>query len=864
MKKSLIFWFAAVTCAALFLVGCESPTNGESGADGKNIGLADGTNVSAADLAAWFLAADIVTLGPDVDTVEGVVPGGKKLIVSGTSTAVGDSSIDGTETLEIKAGGTLEIAAGASLDASYVTSTAGYLVTSGGGITGTGIVSLPYLTADATNPPEGIVTYAANLGGITKTAGSYIAVSAAAPGSALNNANLETLMGALPAGASLTVSSITGLTATAVPTGKTLTLTKGSTTLANNSTFAVAGTLNVAEGASLATHTGTATAISGTITNKGTITLANAGDTLTATGVTNNGTISTISVTPATVTGLLGLTGTGTVEIGASVTLTAAAALNQNAEVKSGATLTTHSVGAPFSTTGGKTITIGSGGTLALVVENTSVGVTVVNNGTITTATTSDALLATLLEVSESGSAITASGAITELTEDLVVPQGVTLTAANATFATGAKAVIVDGTATLASATFAAATSLTVNGELTVGTPALTAIDANTDITGTGALIAGAVADAKAVLIIESSLTNVTLATGTITAADLEIPAETTRTFTGAAAPTGDVTVNGAAVFSGAAVPAGDVTVNGALNVTSTGTFKVADTTKLTVGANGVLSVGDGTNDVIFRNATIEAKQSTGVVLTGSSGTAPFLANDVLIIAEGGSLETKGTGSATFVQTTFDGVGTWTASATGGTAQPGVSGVKITSGANGAEIALNAGSGTQTAAVLTAGGTDPTITQAAAANNVLTIAAGTTVALGGEAEKLGEIVLKNSSDANTTNSGKLSLLGTITTGNTAGDNQASGAPLSTDFTTTVSNGTTYTSIGVLYLTGDGVDAKVVATNDPTNATTSDAGKIAKLIGASGATITGGNSTTTVDGSADGKISGATETAADES
>ena len=34
MKKSLIFWFAAATCAAWILVGCESPTNGESGAAG--------------------------------------------------------------------------------------------------------------------------------------------------------------------------------------------------------------------------------------------------------------------------------------------------------------------------------------------------------------------------------------------------------------------------------------------------------------------------------------------------------------------------------------------------------------------------------------------------------------------------------------------------------------------------------------------------------------------------------------------------------------------------------------------------------------------------------------------------------------
>jgi hypothetical protein len=41
MKKSLIFWFAAITCAAWILVGCESPTDGTAGAAGASgpIGL---------------------------------------------------------------------------------------------------------------------------------------------------------------------------------------------------------------------------------------------------------------------------------------------------------------------------------------------------------------------------------------------------------------------------------------------------------------------------------------------------------------------------------------------------------------------------------------------------------------------------------------------------------------------------------------------------------------------------------------------------------------------------------------------------------------------------------------------------------
>jgi hypothetical protein len=207
-------------------------------------------------------------------------------------------------------------------------------------------------------------------------------------------------------------------------------------------------------------------------------------------------------------------------------------------------------------------------------------------------------------------------------------------------------------------------------------------------------------------------------------------------------------------------------------------------------------------------------------------------------------------------------VGTWTASATGGTgAQAGVSGLTITSSANGAAIALVPGNGSRTAGILTAGGTSPTITQDTGASNTLSIGAGVEIALGGVGVKLGEIVLKNSNATNAADNGKISLLGSISTGNEAGTNQAAGAPLATDQTTTVSSTTAYTGIGVLLLAGDGTNAKVAATNDPADGTTSVAGKIAKLLGTTDATVTGGNTTTTVDGSADGKISGATATVA---
>jgi hypothetical protein len=247
--------------------------------------------------------------------------------------------------------------------------------------------------------------------------------------------------------------------------------------------------------------------------------------------------------------------------------------------------------------------------------------------------------------------------------------------------------------------------------------------------------------------------------------------------------------------------------------VGSTGTLTVATGKKLTVGADGVLSVGDGTNDVIFRNATIDSKGG-GVALTGSTGTAPFLATDELIIAEGGSLETTGSGSVTFIQTTFGGVGTWTASATGGTGpQAGVSGVKIVApDANGATIALNAGSGLRTAAVLTAGGATPTITQAAAASNALAIKENTTIVLGGGGSAVGSIKLRQG-----TNPGNLTLADAtsiILTG-TADAGTVYGSALTSIDSTMVISGITRTEVfqvsdKLTKLTGKGGGASITA------------------------------------------------------
>jgi hypothetical protein len=103
-------------------------------------------------------------------------------------------------------------------------------------------------------------------------------------------------------------------------------------------------------------------------------------------------------------------------------------------------------------------------------------------------------------------------------------------------------------------------------------------------------------------------------------------------------------------------------------------------------------------------------------------------------------------------------VGTWTASATGGTgAQAGVSGLTITSSANGAAIALVAGTGSRTAGILTAGGTSPTITQAAGASNTLSIGTGVEIVLGAANADANLGVIKLTKG---TNPGSLTLAGT--------------------------------------------------------------------------------------------------------
>ena len=208
------------------------------------------------------------------------------------------------ESLEVT--GSVEVYLGATLDASY-TGSAGYLKGSAARVMGTGTVSLPYLGTGGSLPEGGSYTTAEVAA--VRAAGWYITFAAA--GSALDTTGVEAIFKLEGGPDALTVGGITGLTAAAVPEGKTLTLTGAENTVVANTT--VAGTLIVAEDAKLAIG-GSGIEIkastAGNITINGTLDLTNAGDTV-AGKLTNNGTVKTKATAAATQKSLLMLPGDG-------------------------------------------------------------------------------------------------------------------------------------------------------------------------------------------------------------------------------------------------------------------------------------------------------------------------------------------------------------------------------------------------------------------------------------------------------------------------------------------------------------------------------------------------------------------------
>jgi hypothetical protein len=600
--------FLAVALGSFLITSCDSPTNGDPGAAGAPGSTYLTGAVSARDLEDAFNNNAVVRLQSAVSTVEGVVPAGRTLRV------ISNPAILNTSSLEVN--GTLEIIEGASLDASYVTGVAGYLKGTGS-IIGAGGITLPYLGPNGAVPEGGIHYDSANIIAV-KSAGSYRNTSSTVIGSALDNAGVSAIFLLSDGPDELTARNITALTYTAVPAEKELTLTGTGNTITTGLDISSGGTLVIAKDAVLATGANTVTVAA-------------------EANITNNGTISTAVTGAAPLITLLKLPGDGKISSGGSVTLDAAVALTQDFVITAG-TITTDDAEAPFS--GQKTITIESGATLALDADNTSIGSKVVNGGTITTATTSAAALNSILTA---GGAITSSAVVNLGSAGVTVPKGTALTASGNVTA-GAGPLVIEGAASFtgSGATLAALTSLTVaedatltaayadfaalenlnlgkdvkltvpaatfvalesltlgeGVELTAASAVFTAITSSSSITGAGKLTVGAIASAKALLIINSALHEATLGSTTITGA-LNIPQGTIRTLSGAAAPSSTIAVNGTLIVGNS--------------------LALVDT--LTIGTNGGFALAGGTVTLAHANAKIAGGSAYEITPDGTTGT---------------------------------------------------------------------------------------------------------------------------------------------------------------------------------------------------------------------------------------------------
>ncbi|MDR1637219.1 MAG: hypothetical protein LBR93_07760 [Treponema sp.] len=624
-RKSLLFGLLAVLSAVLIFTGCVNPADGSDGApgvgtegpDGKNIGFVNTTSVTAAELKALFETAlvDVVTLGTVVEKVDGEIPSGKKLIVTGPDTAVKNG-----ESLEIKADGTLAIFGGAKLNASY-TSTVGYVKGSAAGITGEGVIVLPFV--DGGTLPEGGISYTADIEA-KKAVGSYNDGDST-PAGPLDNAGIVKIFGLTEGPDSLTVADITGLTKAAVPSGKTLTLTGTANTFTGALDLALGGDL-IVDG-TLAT-TGTfeikANGTDSNITINGKLDL---GATGTIAGkITNNGVISSAATTNTVLMPLITTpVGSGKVVLSgdAGSPLSGTAALTQNVEIAENGTLKAAAVAAPFSND--KTITIETDGTLDLgeaVATLSLTGVTIKNDGgTIATTTTSDKALQAILNAGVGGN-VTSDGAVVISTENpltaFTVPAGTEFTHKTGAFLGGAVPIVIEGDATFTTGTFASQTGkVTVNGTatFTVGT------------------FEGLVGAANQTIVEVGPNGNATFTAATFKASNQTV---------------GNIVINGTASFGAAAAPGGNVTVgaSGVVNIGTAGSLAVTGTKTLTVGGSA--------NNVTFTKATVKG------TLTGETGTVTIADTQTIVLVDTGTIVVAGEGKVDLVHTTF-GAGTYTA-----------------------------------------------------------------------------------------------------------------------------------------------------------------------------------------------------------
>jgi hypothetical protein len=343
----------------------------------------------------------------------------------------------------------------------------------------------------------------------------------------------------------------------------------------------------------------------------------------------------------------------------------------------------------------------------------------------------------------------------------------------------------------------------------------------------TGVILTGAegTADFAAtdVLILAEDGTIATLGDGTATFGATEFSGVGTWTASGSGSESGSDTINGVEITSAD---------TGATIAVSAANSDGWDEAILTAsGASPVITQDKGAanNLVIDTGAVIALVANSSLVLNAT--------NDA-----GEGAKFTGAGKVTAGPTEIvGGSGGWSAvhaSAANGT-------VTIAGGANGATI-------TGGENVTFTAGANAVITQLAEASNNLTIAADTTINLGGSNAKVGEIVLTGGDAPGqltlTASSSKIITGNTVTSYNTA-------KPLATTGTDSTATDTDFDTIGVANVKGDGAQAQAKTSAGTPADDTASAGLLVELSGGTNGTVTGG------DTGDDGLISGQTATAA---
>ena len=584
MKKSLIFWFAAVTCAALFLVGCESPTNGDAGAAGApgTIYLS-GSQTTAGIQDAIDSGAPLVFAGvAQYDNGTVTIPAGRGVKLVG----------DDAYTVADNAAAFLILG-----DASSVTGTGGIDAQSNGNVIGpqavldasvTGGNKLVYQTIGTGGAIDFTGNKAAVNGNVTiATAG---VTGSTIPAASLNGKTLY-VVGGLTVSNAVTATEISvvgNVTAAAAITGK-LSAT-GKVTF----TTAAQGALTGLTAGSVESSVAITTTSNGDITVDGELKTTGASSTVTVNG-TGTLTAGSLDLAGNLVAGSGGVTVKGASVLGGDVTRgDGAVTFGGNVTLTDGKTITLTGT-AKLNLKGGASIKVGANTVLS---ASGDVEITP-TTGAVLTATSATKTIA----VSTAGIAFT--GAL--LVSGELKANGKDITA---TQTTGILAIAPGGKITTAGAANAGAIVLgdSTNGVTLTGAGSWTAGGAAVYLTQTGTDAAAIGASGAATLTASGTTPAINVLGGSSAANVLTLGAGVTINVAGTAAKVGAVVLTGAG--------------------SNVGTLKLVDgTSKVITGNTGGAAYTTGVKqtvaaDVTTINDTVIVIANTNKIVSVAGGGA--------------------------------------------------------------------------------------------------------------------------------------------------------------------------------------------------------------------------------------------------